>query len=364
MVSPHDSNDSHHSNTLRHPQHHPRPTFDKRLFALLLIAYVALLVGCTSAGTSLTNIDYKTGTGTLALSFDSQYPPQTMTEGEQNAVVIIAKNSGGYSIPSGKLLVTTDDSVLYFGTKTAQSTNAKPINSVGLVKGNQPLYGKSIISPDGEQQSFSFDIYALPLPQESQQRSATITAYACFPYETFQHAAVCIDFDPYKTLTSSQVQTACHSQDVTVDAGGGPVNVQVVQSRFDKDSQGNILPSFYFTIQADSNLKFFALGDQDAFCDASQIIAKTHDTVYLAAYLSDQPLVCDGLQLVPGYQSTYAVPLTDSQAKVTCRTSQAIYANSNPSGPTGNYLAPLTINMTYGVVATASQYVEVKAASN
>jgi len=327
----------------------------------MLIAYVALLIGCTGS-TIQTDTDYKTGTGTLQLSFDSQFPPQSLMENEQSAVVVVAKNSGGYSIPSGKLLLTTDDSVFYIGTKDAFDQNSKPTNIVGLVKGsNRPFYGKSIITPTGDQQSFSFNLYSLPLPQESQRRTATITAYACFPYETFQHTSICIDQDPYKTKTSSQIKPACTAQDVSVDSGGGPVNVQTVQSRFDQTPQGDITPSFYFTIEGSTYVKLFAPGDENAFCDAQQIVAKTHDTVYFTASLSDKPLVCDGLTLVQGYSTalnpTYVVQLQDGQTKISCKTEQPIF--SSVGDPLGNYLAPLTINMTYGVVSTASRSVEV-----
>ena len=356
-------NTNHQINTNHHSQ--PNKHFvDKRLLALMLIAYVALLIGCTSIGSDKVNADYLTGTGTLQLSFDSQYPPSTIYSQDQSAIVITAKNSGGYTISSGRLIITTDDSVLYLGTKQQFLDGVRPSSSVALVRGsNYPLYGKSVMTPDGDSLPFSFNVYALPLPQGSQQRSATITASACFTYGTFQHASVCIDFDPYSTTTSSKIKQVCKSADVSMASGGGPVNVGTVQTRIDALGNGDIVPSFSFSISAPSDLKFFAIGDEQQFCNANPIPSAAHDTIYFAASLSDMSLDCSPLVLVPGYRNTFIVPLINNAAKITCTSTLPIsnnggYGGGN-NGPIGNYLAPLTVNMTYGVVTTASRTVTV-----
>jgi hypothetical protein len=228
------------------------------------------------------------------------------------------------------------------------------------VKG-RPLLGRSVITPSGAEEVFSFEIYALPLPQESAKRSTTITTYACFPYETFQTASVCIDFDPYQNIAPKGVKRVCELKDVSAATGGGPINVGTIQTRIEKSPEGDLLPSFYFNIAASSSFKFFALGSQDAFCDSRQIRAEVHDTVYFSAALSDQFLVCDGVDLVPGYQNTYSVTLVNNKAKIMCSSSNQLftYGNEAPS----NYLAPLTINMTYGVVSTASRTITINAMS-
>lgn len=331
----------------------------------MLIAYVALLIGCTGGGGSSLKVDddYRTGTGTVQLTFD----PTTTTkmyEGETGVVVIRAKNAGAHTIETGRIVLSSDDSTLYFGDKAQYESNAAQTNTKSLVKSaNRPFFGKSAISPSGDQLAYDFSVYALNLPQESQQRSAKVVAIACFPYQTFQSANVCIDSDPYNLKTTKDIKTVCDAKDTTMRSGGGPVNVDTVQVRFASDAEFDVSPTFYFSLSASSSgmsgLKFFAPGAEQSFCD-SRIISTPDDNnlVYFRATLSDRLLICTGGDEVAGYRNVYAVKLYDQKARVTCKTDGPLNVNDDV---VGNYYAPLTVNISYGVVTSQTQTILVNA---
>lgn len=341
--------------------------FDKRLLALVLIAYVTLLIGC-SGGNGGVNLkvddDYRSGTDSVRLSFNSATTSK-MFEGESGVVVLSAKNAGAHTIEYGQLVLSSDDSVVYFGSKDGYLSSSAPKNSVPLVKSSsrRPFFGKSAISPYGDELTYDFPLYAINLPQESQQRSAKIVAIACFEYGTFQSDLVCIDTDQYNIKTSAQVKSVCDSKDISPKTGGGPVNVQKIETRMNKVGTDEILPSFYFTLSASTGAfgatKIFTPGAEQKFCNSNIASgANEANKVFFKATLSDLPLNCEA-ELVSGLRDTYLVTLYDNAARVFCTAANSIFTYDIG----GNYKAPITMNISYGAVVTASQTIQVNALS-
>ncbi len=327
------------------------------IFVIVLFAAVLVLSACSnqSGGTTKVDEDYRRGTGSLSVSFVRDTPPSKLVEGEESTVLLNIANQGAYDISNGRVVLTMDESVLAFGSR--DSYGAGKESEVLAQSESRPFRGLSVEYPKGEQRLFNFPVYALPLPQESQERAIDIIATACYTYQTFQKAMVCMDFDPYNLKTQGAKQKKpCDAQDVSMQTGGGPINVGQVTTRFNSQD-GLLTPVFSFTLTSSSQALIFAPGQEQVLC--SQLSGtskeKIRNVIHFKAYLSDQQLKCNkGYTEQP--DGSYVLQMADGIAKIIC---EADPVGEMANGATDNYMAPLTTNISYGLVTSTSTSVKV-----
>ncbi len=265
---------------------------------------------------------FKTGTGSLDMSFMRNAPPAEVFQKSSNDIILRLQNKGATDIRTGTLRLSYDRGVIELRDANSRSFDVK---------------GKSAIYPQGESILVTFPFTALTLSTESQVRETSIVATACFEYETEVLQNVCIDTDPYDLRPEARADV-CQIRDYSPGGTGGPIRVDKIETRFSQDGT-EIQPVFTLTISqaGGRSQQILAPGNAFAYCSSAQFDTSKINIVKIYAELSDIQLTCDRDE-INLYQQT---------ARITC-------AGLPVSTTSGSFEAPLYIRLNYGVSEVTS----------
>lgn len=288
------------------------------LFVILL-----LISGCTSFSRT-SNVetieDYRVGTKGIDISFLSGLPSKELIEDSQFSVGITLHNRGATSVENGRITLSYDDEYLGFTTDTNK---------------NFELEGRSQFLPDGEERSFYFEGSTQFLDRESFRRDVTITATACYPYETSFIEFVCLD-RPYVN-DQERGNAVCRVQDVTSSGQGGPVYVSSVDMSFTENSQG-VKPFFDITISHRGSGLVIHPHSYDSQCSRASSQGQLNKVLVTSVTLSEVQLDCNERELT----------LRDGSARLRCSTVSELIASRLP------FESPLRIELSYGYAESES----------
>ena len=187
------------------------------LFGILLL--IIILIGCTNTNKEVLNIDYRSGTDSITMSFVKGLPPEKIFVGETFTLGIDLENKGASDIIGGIIILSGYESKQF----NFPEGNAK----------NFELKGKSQYQSTGEKAPITFQITSLCYPEmasnELNSAKISLRATACYSYSTTSPATVCIDTNQ---LSSSSVQEKiCDaSKTIAISGGqGGPIEITKIE---------------------------------------------------------------------------------------------------------------------------------------
>ena len=148
---------------------------------------------------------------------------------QEGVIVANVRNRGTFDIQGGIQSFILEDQIL-----SAVDKKVRPLT----------LDGRSKFNPEGGISQISFRVKNSGLPQQLESYSTPIVYQACYPYETYASATVCIDPD-VRNLNPSKV---CRSQSVSVGGTGAPVVVSRVEPVMVPEGSV-VVPSFILYVQ-------------------------------------------------------------------------------------------------------------------
>ncbi len=299
----------------------------------ILLFVVLLFINCTgsSFGDSQKKVDddFKTGVGSLDMTFDRNSPPRQLIQEQQSVVVLQLQNNGAFEIQNGFVSLNIDSSVL----RITDNAMFKRFS----------LEGRSANFPRGEETVVTFPIQTRQLSQESQVQKTQIIASACYDYATEVFTEICIDADPHNLRDTSD--KVCQVDDVRPGNSGGIVNVENIEVSFIQHNQF-VTPSITIHLQKSGSDLVYEYGRGAYFCTSSATsrdTAESVDVVDLQVVLSDRVLECN----------TNRVTFQDNGASITC-TGLPIDTDL-----TQTFKAPLLIVLEYGIMSSTSTSIDV-----
>ena len=199
----------------------------KLAFVLFLILLISIS-GCKGKKDVRKALDeIRTGTEGIVMSFLANAPPSRIIveQGIDNPpfdVILELKNKGAYpqpenaiTAPPGKVYLSGyDKNIISFDKNSLEDLSGKP------------LEGKSTINPIG---GFDFLTFKGTVNIENlivEKYEPTLQAIVCYQYWTIAGPSVCIDPDPYSTITEKKV---CNVQSISLSSQGAPIAVTKIE---------------------------------------------------------------------------------------------------------------------------------------
>lgn len=146
--------------------------------------------------------------------FVNNYPPRTLYDISDLAMLIEVENKGAYDVGAQECFL--------------QVTGFDPniVQGIDFVQSCGPIDGKNVYNLDGGWNQVEYLSTRLELPRGTLEYSPTLNLVWCYAYQTQANPSVCVDPLFYQ-ITSEQ--KACTSRDVSMGGGqGGPVSVSYV----------------------------------------------------------------------------------------------------------------------------------------
>lgn len=319
------------------------------LIALLFLSSCSLSGAPFGRGNSFREVNYFQGTEGLRVNFLEQAPPREVFEGSPLDVQLLVENKGAFDI---------------FGNYTARFHIT--FDSLEMIKqsgsgGSQPsiepeitylqIHGKSPTYPQGEnyylfsrdnpfynKESLNFN--AKPIVANFEQNTATVYATTCYPYKTYFSDDVCIDTDPQNIDPRKKV---CVAEDKSYSKGqGAPVAITAIETNM--VPRGTyVLPQFVIHIshKGEGMVSDFIL--DDTVC--GELTPDTINTFHIDARLGNDNLIC--------YPEI--VRFKNGEAESVCKLEQ-----NSIDLASSNYLAPLSVELSYLYTETFSKDISIK----
>ncbi len=341
---------------------------DKTKCFILLIA--ALLAGCQGSFQGGESQVYS-GFDGVNLQFLRNTPPSRVFEDSTFPVVVRLRNLGAGNIKEGNM------GILSLGVETDynRAIDLQEVPPRVLKYYNKDeiavflLDGRSNENLKGDEEIVSYTVKAKKIDPQSERRTSTIMATACYPYTTTLSATVCIDTD---VAGIKQKPKACSASDVIFDRGqGAPVAITKIETRMlpveiesKEDAIANkIKPQFIIYIENRGNGEVIKHDKIEEMClvrkdEFGNIIGvedknKLYNVILLKAYLSgvedENLLECEPKPIDENPDSAY-VKLIKRQDFVRC----TVKDQNAVSMDVDAYSAPLNIKMEYGYTDTIS----------
>ena len=322
------------------------------IFALFLILLISIY-GCKgkkSAEKSMEEI--RTGTQGIMLSFMPNAPPDKIVveRGSDNTfdAILELRNKGafpqpedGLSAPPGRIYLSGyDPQIISFGNTPIQELSDKA------------LEGKSTINPNGGLDLVTFKGTIDYNNLNVEKYEPTLLATACYQYLTVAGPSVCIDPDPYSTITQKKV---CQVQGITLSNQGAPVAVtKIDEEAFAKKIEFRITIKNVGggeVIKRDSLNKCGLTGDKIGREDIDKVLLaelRVGTKILKCGPFTDR--VNAAIEGETGY-----IRLINGEGVIICRMPSSDYGESKTS-----YTTPMTITLIYGYRSTAERKIMIK----
>ena len=339
----------------------------KILIFELLLLFVIAVSGCTGGQNVKKSLEQiHTGTEGIAIGFLPNNPPDEIHVEQQGTdtfdVILDIRNRGAYPQPDdsggiasskGKVFLSGyDTNIISFRVKDARS-GQQGTSSGGLSFGDlskMSLEGKSIINLNGGQDVIAFTGSVDGNKLNVEKYEPTFLATACYYYETAAGQSVCIDPDPYSTISEKKV---CEVKDVSLSGQGAPIAVtKIDEQAFAYKTQ------FRITIKNAGNGEVMTQEAAENKCDPlgnKKVERDDIDKVNLETVkIGEQGLTCGPFADAAVKGASGAVRLINGEGSFICDMPKDMYGRS-----TSAYTTPMLIKLSYGYRTTAEKIVRI-----
>ena len=200
----------------------------KGVFMAILIILVLTLSGCKTTRDEPSEINYRTGTEGLTVTFPTDTPTELYENDNNVRFIVEVRNKGAFPQNeeigdfNGKLWIGGyDDSIL-----TITPLDSSSIGNGVELKRNE-LEGKSVYNRDGGYSAVEFKANINDLPDGMPVYEPTIIVTATYKYTTIANPIICVDPEPRSTRVREKV---CSIEDsISVGSQGAPIAVTRVE---------------------------------------------------------------------------------------------------------------------------------------
>jgi hypothetical protein len=325
----------------------------KRILLLSLMMASIILSACDAGKIPKTETDYHTGSEGLVMTMTNEEQVTEIYESSNFPYALIIENRGAYDVAGEEQGVLTIGFDPYYVEAIPPETRNDQIffdKSSVVIKGIT-LLGKSKHYPKGSTIVFYFPYFKAKQVQGQRAKPETqIFTSLCYPYSTVFSSLVCVDFDIYREDTRSQV---CTQQTVSTPNQGAPVAITHVE--VENLPAGNNLVKPVYTVHVQNVDRGNVLspvdnsGDGVRVCTNQDLVREDFNTVAIDAWLSNSIK----LECTPD-----RIRLTDQEGISRCMVREQDLEKAISWRQ--NYLAPLTINLSYVYVTTMKNDIEIK----
>ncbi|MBN1156731.1 hypothetical protein JXA85_03885 [Candidatus Woesearchaeota archaeon] len=194
----------------------------------------------------------------LDIRYMDNMPPERIYEDDKFYVSLALMNNGCRNIEKGKFTVSVDTDSLQL-EESPTGTIEQDISN---------FRGKSKFNPDPELRTLTYTVDSKRIPQDRKFLEKTITAHACYEYETIASAEICIN--PFIKDMFDIRNDVCQPGAVTLDeTQGSPVVVSKIITKTTAREQGADLEFYIF-------VKNIGLGKVKEYnegeCSGSQLV--------------------------------------------------------------------------------------------
>ena len=330
----------------------------KNIFFMLFLTALILISGCTGKkdASKLTE-NARVGSDGIVVSFVSNSPPPILHV-EQDAdnvfsVVLQLNNKGAFPQPDegqnglapqlGKLYLSGyDTKIIVFKEKNSNDRYSD------LAK--KTLEGKSTINPNG---GIDFAIFEGRIMSENlnvEKYEPTLLATACYDYNTIASPQVCIDPDPYSTVSTKK---ACSINDISMSNQGAPIAVTGIN-----EEALATKTQFRITIKnvgGGDAIKYTSIDKCDPFGNV-KLDREDIDKVFLAeATIGKSQLQCSPFAEGNAKDTTGFVRLVNGVGSIICELKKEDYAQTNSA-----YTTPFKVQLSYIYKITAQRQISIK----
>lgn len=294
----------------------------KKIIALLLI--LTACGGFTTQRAPAKLPDVYTGTSALELGF-TEASTNEILMCQEGSLMVSLENKGAFDIVDGKLLVVSDEALVFEESSKSFS-----------------LKGKSQFEPSGGFDLWRVRFANVGLPRQLEQYSADVVVQACYKYETSASAVVCIDPD----VDNLNPRKPCRSSVVGLSGGqGAPVEVVSVEPLM-VPFRDSVHSLFKIRLRHSGVGQVVAFSQVDAACTQSAK-AKFGGVVKATVELQGKKLSCN--------IKDNLIPLeVVGDTEIICESEQDIDISQ------GTYTTPLFVKLDYGYINTGVFPVNVK----
>lgn len=319
--------------------------FCGKTFFILLLILISGCKGKKDAKQAIENV--RTGSEGIAVSFLKNNPPDVIhvESGGDNTIKVVLQlnNKGAYPQPNeagnGKIYLSGfDRDIIKF------NDNSKDL-------GNLALEGKSTINPNGGIDFVTFNGIIEYESLNVDKYEPTLLATACYLYHTVAGPQVCIDPDPYSTITQKKV---CEIKDTSLSNQGAPVAVtKIVEEALATKTQFKITIKNVGSgdvIKRDSGEKCDPTGD-------IKLEREDINKVYVREVkIGNKDLSASDCK--PFAEDKF-IRLINGEGSIICELAKSDYGASNTA-----YTTPLKIELSYFYKNTAERKLQIKKESS
>lgn len=216
---------------------------------ILLLLALFVLVSCQfqpkQPQSVLTEADIRQGIDALVMNFVNGAPPPKVFESRpqdtQDGLFDVSatlQNKGAANITGGYLVVSYEDAYVSAASGESWKMNDEYTSSNDNTM-QFDLAGRSLDNPSGDVATVSKKLKTKMLEQQSQIHTSTILLTACYNYQTYATANVCVDPDP-----TSQKAKPCTVQDISLTNQGAPMAVTKVEVSMLTRGKNQVTPTF------------------------------------------------------------------------------------------------------------------------
>lgn len=255
------------------------------------------------------------GTKGAVLEFLPNSPQKELYEDRVFDILVSVHNQGAADIRAG---------MLYIGA-------GQQIQIEGEEDKRFDLAGKTTYNPEGSKTIEEFRARTSLLLPTLQSQDTTITATACYPYQTEATAIVCIDTD----IAGMVKNKPCRTRKQMLSAGqGAPLTITYVETKImSHENPERVQPEFHIKLrnagpgQAITQEKIY-----DA-CTGKSVGTESWNRADITARLSDKQLTC-----------------RPKKAKISPDTTIICTLEEGIPKTKGTYTAPLSVEAKYGYI--------------
>jgi hypothetical protein len=308
---------------------------------MLVLAVIALMVipGCTGGGGKVPiNVDYRTGTKGVEMTFLKNAPPDQVLDGIPVNLGIQLENKGAADVEDGILVLTTEQDYLVVD----QWMKTYGYMEIDENRIQFSLTGITEVNPKGERTIATARGNTLDLEPQTETHTTTIIASCCYPYKTLLSDSICVDTDLYDQKSVSKV---CKVTSKSYSSQGAPIAVTRIDTlMLQSDVEEYVLPQFSIRIDnVGKGTPYDSERTGDA-CSSYALLPEEVNVVKVKAALDGKALSCIPEKLkLRGEGDTVRCTLAKGMEK------QA-----------GNYVGAIVVELDYGYMSTISKKVEIR----
>ena len=307
-----------------------------KVFFIILLVFVS---GCIPRG-KVKEEDPLHGTKGLTIKFIRGMPPYRVYEGDQINIGVELENDGSYPIDEGYFNLITEK----------QYINPEPYEK--LFTSNKPLYGRTIISQEGEKKLIS--IFAnVGSVQSFSGIDTNIIAEACYGYKTNLSTEVCIDTNQY----DNSYDKPCNVKTLTFGGQGAPVSIKKVEPRFTTKindlGKEIVIPQFILYIKKTQDGEIINKDRLSDICGIGEVSPDDYGKVIINAKLGKEKLKC-----TPGSLGNPLIMSQDMGKEFEGNVVRCVY-DKGIDKSRGVYTSILNVELDYGFKVTTKTKVTV-----